>query len=98
MIHELGICSDIASEVLTVLVVSAVFLLVVSGIIVFKNRIEPKEKNLLYTLLDGTDVFFTGRYLNRLGKLWRPPFVFSVVCLVSWYFCDPSYFCPSLEI
>ena len=97
MIHELGLCSDMASEVLKVLVISAVFLLVLSGIIVFKNRIEPKEKDLLYTLLDGADVFLTGRYLNRLGKLWRLPFVFSVFCLVFWYFFEPSYFCPSLE-
>lgn len=76
-----------------IFLVGFIFLCILAGYFVFTNRLVEKKMPFIFNLLEGVDVFFTSKYLNKLGKIWRIPFVISVFYIVCWYFYVDRGFC-----
>ena len=71
-------------DMFLLLFVASIIVAIVSGIMVHSNENrEIKNKPIYREILGGLDVFFTGKYLNERGKIWRIPYILSVSYLFA---------------
>ena len=88
MVINFNECGSVFAQASIVILGISVLLAIFSGFRVYTNESsEIKGKPLLREIIGGVDVFFTGKFLNEVGRKWRIPYV----CAVGYIICLAVY-------